>query len=602
MASSPRSDTAMPTPQQIAVVAAYAERLAALGHGDKAALLDEACAALGCTRQTFYRWASPHLASERKQRSDAGQSALSRDELEKISAMLMEGWRQNGNQILAVKRAVEALRANGVIRAKRMDSATGEVIELNPTTIIRALRDANLHPEQLRRPTPHTPLMSPWPNHTWQVDASVCVVFYLPLGKDAGGTAIVPLSEAVHYKNKPENLKAIERFRVIRYVGVDHHSGAGRWRYYPHSESGAHTVAFLAWMMAPKANPADPMNGAPWHLMVDPGATAANLVARWCQRMTINLIVNKPGNPRAKGSVEKLNHLVETVFESGLRYQRHRVSDIEQLNALAEKVQLHWNATAVHTRHKKTRFAKWMEIPADRLRITRDAATLLTLATTDAKRPVVNGDLTVNYAGRVFKVDHVPQAVVKGRLDVCQNPYHDGAMAVVMVEGQETHIPLPERTLDAHGFASDAVEIGAAYQAPKDTVLETNRKRVAEVAAGTEGLAATEAARRSKDYVPLRHLVPGGVDPFKTAKEAPPVVWMPKRGTPLEVSVPAVEATRISATQACMRIQEALKEAWRPDHYQWVMRRFKEGATDQDIKALIRQFQEGGDQQEAQAC
>lgn len=593
----------MPTPQQVAMVAVYAERLAGLGKGDKAALLDEACAALGCSRQTLYRWLAPHVPNTRKRRSDAGQGALTRDELEKISAALMEGWRQNGNQILAVKRAVGWLRDNGVVRAKRMDPTTGEVIELNPSTVIKALRAHNLHPEQLRRPTPHTPLMSPWPNHTWQVDASVCVVFYLPLGRNAGGTAIVPLSEAVHYKNKPENLKAIERFRVIRYVGVDHNSGAGRWRYYPHSESGANTVAFLAWMMAPKADSADPMNGAPWNLMVDPGATAANLVARWCQHMTINLIVNKPGNPRAKGSVEKLNHLVETVFESGLRYQRHTVRDIEELNSLAEKVQLHWNATAIHTRHKKTRFAKWMEIPADRLRVTRDAATLLTLATTDQKRPVVTGDLTVNYQGRVFRVDHVPQAVVKGRLDVCLNPYSEGAMAIVHGEdGRETHIPLPERTLDASGFPRDAVEIGSAYQAPKDTVLETNRKRVAEVAAGTQGLAATEKARRSRDYVPLRHLSPGGVDPFKAAKEAAPVVWLPKRGMPLEVDVPMIEPVRVSATQACLRIQAKLGEAWRPEHYQWVMRRFKDGASEAEIEALARQFLAGGEAQEAHAC
>jgi hypothetical protein len=176
-------------------------------------------------------------------------------------------------------------------------------------------------------------------------------------------------------------------------------------------------------------------------------------------------------------------------------------------------------------------------------------------------------------------------------------------MAVVMgADGHETHIALPEATRDDAGFLSHSAEIAAEYLAPKDTILETNRKRVAEIAAGTSGLKATEKARAAKDYVPMKHLVAGGVDPFKAAREAEPVVWLPKRGKELEIALPAVEALRHSATQACLRIQQRLGSAWRPEHYQWVMRRFKDGATDAEIEALARQFLTGDDTREAAAC
>ncbi|WP_054772764.1 hypothetical protein [Methylogaea oryzae] len=47
-------------------------------------------------------------------------------------------------------------------------------------------------------------------------------------------------------------MQAIELFRVIRYVITDHCTNLTRWRYYPHSESGEHTVRFLAWAMRPR--------------------------------------------------------------------------------------------------------------------------------------------------------------------------------------------------------------------------------------------------------------------------------------------------------------------------------------------------------------
>ncbi|MFA7269853.1 MAG: hypothetical protein WC073_10955 [Sterolibacterium sp.] len=578
----PRAADSVPTPQQTAIAARFAARLEACAHSQKAALVAEACAELGgISPATFYRWAVPHTVSDRKRRSDSGVLALTRQEAEIVSAALMEGFRQNNRKVIAVKRMVEDLRANGKIMAGRVDTETGEISELSDSSIHRALRAYNLHPEQLRRPTPHVPLSSPYPNHTWQVDASVCLVFYLP----GGGTSIVELDQAIHYKNKPENEKAIELFRVIRYVVADHCSGVVRWRYYPHAETGEHTVRFMAWAMAPKNNTADPFHGRPEFLMVDPGATSAGLVKRFCRRLEITLIVNKRRNPRAKGSVEKGNHLVELVFEGPLKFQRHTVRDFDDLNKLAEMYQLHWNATAKHTRHGMSRFGKWVTIPADKLFVTPDAAVLLSLGTEEPIRRTVSGDLSVSFKGRTWFVGEVPGVQVKGHVFVHWHPFlAETAMAVVEDAEGEHHHALPEITYDANGFPSNAREIGKEFHAQKDTELETNRKRIAQIASGTSGVEADEKARAIKGYVPFG----GEIDTFKTAKETPAPAWLPKRGTALDVTPVIVHEIPYSFAEAAMQVRAALGESYGPDHVAWLRRKFGDAPVPRaDLASMI---------------
>lgn len=577
-----------PTPQQHALLAGFADRLEAASHGGCAPIMAEASAALGVSVGTVHRWLSAHRHTGRKQRSDAGQLCLSRDEAVVLSAYLTEGDRANGKQIVTLVQAVAILRANGEIAAERIDTNTGEVCLLSESSIARALRHYHLHPLQLRVPTPHQPLSSPHPNWCWQVDASVCVVYYLP----EGGAGLCDIKQAVHYKNKPENLKAIERFRVIRYVATDHCSGTLRVRYYPHSESGETTVRFLAWLMAPKTNLADPFHGAPKFVMVDPGATSAGLVRRFCERVNVELIVNKPGNPRAKGQVEQGNNLWETRFESGLRYVRDKVVDFASLNALAEKFQLHMNATAVHTRTNKPRFAKWLEITPDQLRTTAPEHALLALATEQAAEPTVSGGLTVQFKSRTWNVRAVPGVFVGARLTVHWYPFlADTAMAVVKdADGRNLHVPLTEVTRDENGFPSTAATIGVDFKSPPETISVTHGKEVARRAAGTRTLAETDKVRKDRNYTPFQ----GTVNPFVEAESAPAVTYLPRAGTPLDINAPETASRMLSATRAAMVLRERMGDAWRPEIFEFLQRRHAEGISEEALERLANQWREPG--------
>lgn len=573
-------------PAYIQQLVGIAAAVAAAGHGEKESIYRRACQELGKNRSTLLRHLKKvAVGKPRKRRSDAGVVALSAADADVVSAYCLEGYRKNNRKITPVKEAIQVLRDNGMITAATLDAATGELVPLSDSAIANGLRVHTLHPEQLRQATPHTNLQSLHPNHVWQVDGSVCVIYYLP----DGGAELVELDDAVHYKNKPQNLKAVEQFRVIRYVVSDHASGVIRYRYYPHAESGEHTVRFLAWAMAPKSGN-DPFHGAPMIVMVDPGATSGGLVRRFCTRMGIELIVNRRRNPRAKGSVEKGNHLVETSFEQALRFMKKRPTDFNGLNALAETYQLWWNATKEHSRTKRTRFAVWLTITAEQLRITPSAEVLLSLATEEPIKRQVRGDLTISFKNRTWKVDHVPGVYVKSDVYVHWHPFMiDTAMAVIWGEdGQEQHIALYEDKQNALGFRNSAAVIGEEHKAKPDTIADTNRKRVHQLAAGTDTLAATEKKRDNKHYVPFD----GRVDPLLASKQAL-ATFMPKRGTALNVNAPTVELLKLSPVQSAKWLLGRLGDDYRPELLAEVAARFPAGATEEDLENVLADLAAG---------
>jgi hypothetical protein len=306
--------------------------------------------------------------------------------------------------------------------------------------------------------------------------------------------------------------------------------------------------------------------------------------------MGIELIVNRRRNPRAKGSVEKGNHLVETSFEQALRFMKKRPANFDQLNALAETYQLWWNATKEHTRTQRTRFAVWLTITAEQLRITPSAEVLLSLATEEPIKRQVRGDLTITFKNRIWKVDHVPGVYVKSNVYVHWHPFMvDTAMAVVWGEdGQEQHIALYEDKLNGLGFRESAAVIGQNHSAKPDTVADTNRKRVHQLAAGTDTLAATEKKRDNKHYVPFD----GRIDPLLASKQALPT-FMPKRGTELDVKAPTVELLRMNAVQAAKWLHGRLGREYQPELMADVQARFPEGATEEDLEQVLADLTAG---------
>ena len=219
-----------------------------LGRGEKSRYLQTKADELGMSVSTLYRkLESVAVKPTRKARSDKGEMTLTLDDAKLISSVVMEGMRKNGKRIMTVERAVMMLRANGMISACHTDGTA-----LSVGAIVRGLKAYHLHPDQLLEPSPVVSMKSLHPNHLWQIDPSLCVLYYLPrVGKDTG---LRVASHDEFYKNKPSNLVKIINDRVWRYTGTDHASGVIYCHYYFGGETSANLCDFFIRMMSPKAD------------------------------------------------------------------------------------------------------------------------------------------------------------------------------------------------------------------------------------------------------------------------------------------------------------------------------------------------------------
>ena len=568
--------------QQLVLIAKAAE---AAGHGGKAAVYAEACHSLGISRATLLRQIKEvTVKSERKRRSDSGKTNVTRDEALVISAALMASLRKSATKrLLSVEDAVELMRANGEIRCERIDPETGEVFQLSTSTIIRALRTYKLHPDQLLAPAPAVELRSLHPNHVWQIDASLCVLYYLKASnpKEVG---LQVMEYNRFYKNKPANIKHIESDRVWSYEVTDHHSGSIFVTYVNGAESGINMAESLIKAMVKRPN--DPLHGAPYLLMMDMGsANTGGLVKNFARRMDIQLLPHAVGNARATGQVENARNIIERSFESGLRFQP--VADLAALNARAAQWSAWYNATKIHSRHGKTRTAQWLTITPEQLRIAPPADVLRTLLTHEPETRKVDDYLRVAFAGKEWDVSNVPRVIVGEKLKVTYNPYNLDTVFVVDAdaEGKELLHACPLVVRGEDGFAVAANVIGEDYRQHHKTVADTNRDEVDRVTYGVDTLAEVDAAKKAK-ALPFG----GRINAMKVVEDAELPTFLPRRGTALEVAGAAVvpetilnhfEAARALASKGVAMDAEKNRQVatWYPD-----------GVPESEVDAVVQRL------------
>lgn len=550
---------------QVAQAAASAQR------GGREAIYQGACAELGLSRATLHRYLKKvTVKPERKRRSDAGDVWLTRDEAIAISAVLTTSQRKTNKRLLSIGQAVEVMRANGEVRAERADPATGELVPLSDSAIARALRHYGMHPDQLNRPTPAVELKSLHPNHVWQIDASLCVLYYLNSSSaKEQGLQVMPRDK--FYKNKPANLKRIENDRVWSYEVTDHNSGAIFVHYVLGAESGTNLAeSFIA---AIQQREGQPFYGVPFILMMDMGsANTSGLFANLARRLQVKLIAHAPGNARATGQVEKARDQIERSFESALRLQP--VRDLDDLNEKARRWASWFNSTKRHSRHGKTRYEQWMTITAEQLRIAPPVELCNELLTHTPEQRKVTQFLTVSFKGREFNVRDVPGVMVGEKLQITHNPWQPEAAMVVDVDadGNEVLHSIPLVARGEAGFREDANVIGEDWARPADTALEGNRKEVERFAMDASSQEEVDA-KRKQNATPFG----GRIDPFKVIDQAPDRTWMPRKGTDLVPSTSTRAAaarvlTQFEASAELVRMgvsmsreTTALVRSWYPD-------------------------------------
>lgn len=546
-----------------------------VGHGKKQALLKRACERFGVSMATLYReFENIGLQVGRKRRADAGNITLSRDEAVVLSGYLMQAYRNNNKKIGGIEAALMELRANDVIRADRIDENTGEVTLLSTNTCARALRQYGLHPDQLRRPTPATELRSEHPNHVWQIDASISVLYYVPEG------GLEDMNPAVFYKNKPGNFEKIKRQRLTRYVVTDHTSGAVFVWYVAGGESLANLAESLLEAMRERQGCA--LYGVPSILYFDPGSAATKTFLRFLTAMGIEYRIHAVQNSRATGQVENAQNIVETSFERGFKYCD--VPTIDWINEQGQRWARWYNATKAHSRHGMTRLNAWMKITQQQLRIV-DIDAARALLTREPKPCRVNDFLTVQFEKTVYDVSQVPGVRIREKLDLTVNPLEQGrAWVVLYQDGKEVLYPVIAVQVDDYGFRADAPVIGESFAAPADTQLDTNRKEVQrliyEVDTDDEATAAAKAKK-----LPFG----GRIDPYKHLDDLPEVSVLPRRGTAHSVGGVARIADRtLTIIEAATLLKPHIH--WTPKHYASISARYPDGVPESHIEQLVAEY------------
>jgi len=559
---------------------AIAQAAESAPHGKRGQIYEEAAQRLGVSLRTLHIKLKAVMLPARKQRKDAGSTGVPLDELTLISAVAVDNQRKQSKRLLPLGEIITELRANGEIVGGSVDEKTGEFKPYSLSTITRALFKHRLHPKQLLTASPAVQLASEHPNHVWQIDASLSAQFYL---NEQGTHA---MDKAVYYEGKQQNMEKIKNNRLWRYVITDHTSGTIFVEYVLGAESSENLCNCLINAMQKRGN--NPFHGVPFIIMTDPGAAMTSASFRnLCNNLSIDLIINKVGNARAKGQVEQAHNIVERHFEGRLKLRP--AYSLAELNTLAEKWSLHYNATAIHSRHKKSRFSAWLSIKPEQLRIAPSAEVCRELAVSAPVNRTVSATFTIPFKGLDYKVDTVPHVEVGDILQVTRNPWGGSeSLQVILInaEGRKYFHSIPLVNKNEHGFDIDAPVIGKNYKQEADTITERNRKQLEQIITGESTEAGIAAARKSKKVA-----FDGRIDPFKSVNETVLPSYLPKKGSELKTAIelPQVVESNMDIASLATQLKRLLGE-WTPELMAWLKKEYPEGAPESTISDIAERI------------
>lgn len=546
--------------------------------GTKETVYRAACQELGMKRATLLRkLKEAAFSAPRKRRADAGDSAISFEDAQTISAYIKAHTRANGKQLMTLEHTLEVLRANGKINIDTLDETTGEIKTPAISTVRRALKNYGLDVDTINAPTPAIQLASKHPNYLWQLDFSICVLYYLP--KDG----LQVMDAAVFEKNKPGNFKKAELDRVWRGVLVDHCSGAIYVEYMFDGETAANTSQLF--INAIQQREGQQFYGVPFHMYVDGGAgNKSSVFKNLCRSLSVDLLSHMPGNSRATGSVEKAQDIVEREFESCLKSMR--ITSIEQLNEQAARWMCMFNASRLHTRHKMTRYGCWTMIKPDQLRIAPPAELCKELARSAPIERTVSKFLTVNFKGKEYDVSHVPDICVNKKVLVCINPWRPDTCQIVQV-GEDGHDKFYVAELatgdNQFGFYTNAAVYADEYKRHTETSAEKQAKQLDRLITGeTTDAGVTQAMKEKR--LPFN----GDIDPFKPVTDFTAPVFIPRRGTALNVPDLAVpEIKPLTLIEAKMRLRQMLGYPLTTEQNTMLREAYPNGVMEDELKQVM---------------
>lgn len=570
------------TPDIRDYLAELARQLDAAGHGERGPLMAAAQLFLDWSPATIYRQlkAACGWDAGRKTRADKGKTSVAGNALDMLGAAQREGVRENGKQTLFTPTARSILEQNGI----QLGVSNGQLNRLIRARSLDVTSQRNVSPVQAQR--------APHPNYLHQVDPSLCLVYYLK-----GRQHMMRDSE--FYKNKLDNYAKV-KLKVWRYVMYDKASGALVPWYCEAAGENQHSL-FDFLMFAWGKRDGALFHGVPQYLMWDKGsANTSSAIKNLLKHLEVTPLEHEAGNARAKGGVENGNNIVETQFESRLRFQP--INDIAALNAAAQAWAEAYNANLIpgqDTRLRRAglaepvaRYDLWQLIRAEQLRLLPEVAVCRALMTSREEERTVRSDMTISFkhqnaeARMFYDLRELDGITVGAKVAVrglaygdcaiqIEAPRYDGAMLTYRVE--------PIRGYDQFGQRLDAAIPGQEYKSLPETAIEKAAKVMDELAYPEQD--AKQA--RSKQVAPFG----GKLDAHEHLKQIEHPTYLQRQGSTIDTPEHLrTDAPKLSAMSAMLRIAEAIGRNLTQAENTWLRNSFKDGVPEDQVHSLIEQF------------
>ncbi|MCF8066383.1 MAG: hypothetical protein K9K65_06130 [Desulfarculaceae bacterium] len=396
-----------------------ARELATAPYGGQGAILSQWEATMGLSRSTLLRHAKLHgyQPQERKPRVDAGisRAGITEDGLAHVVALMAGSHRKTGSIEMPTNEAVmECVGAGALPQGTK------------PETVRRILREKGLSRRMLKEnyttdgqtvSAGHVRLVSRGPNHLHQVDVSACLHWYF---KKRGGLDRRHTKLELMGGKKPEALKKLGREHILRYILVDHFSGAFYVRYYlAAGENALNLIDFLYQGWRRREHEHDIFHGAPSMVYFDPGsANLAYATTNLLDNLQVKWEAHQAGVARATGAVEVNHRIWQQHFESKLWLRPPE--NLEELNARADDARIFYCTSRTHRRTRQTRWEAWSGIKAEDLRLMPPREIYNELAHEKPHRTTVRADGMLRHKGLHAVLDTVD---VGQRVEVVRNPY-----------------------------------------------------------------------------------------------------------------------------------------------------------------------------------
>ncbi|GAB7500113.1 hypothetical protein [Bilophila wadsworthia] len=573
-----------PGQRQLVIETARRLQAAALCSGERGDMVKNMASALGVSVQTGYRYLERYAAwaSGKKPRRDKGETCVPESLCRKIAELMLFP-RANGKQIMTLKLAVTIAKSSGEGIA---DPETGEITMPSVETISRAMRQYGCHPEQLRKGKPTGRVRSLHPNHTWLLDASVCILYRI-----RGTKRVVFLDERSYNAKKPKNLAEIGNRRIVRYVVVDHTSNAFYVRYEQAAgETAEGVLRTLIEFIADRGHH-DPAHGLPSILYTDPGpANTASLITNFCEQLDIRLIHHAPGAANATGAVEVHQDIIEKQFESRLRFID--VPDVAYLQSEADRWRRHFCARAEHSRLKTTRNNAWLTIREEQLRtVPRDVLEAIAQWKTERRNVGTDFVISVNthtsHGVRSYDLRELAYHGLSAResVRVLLNPFKAPEIVAVMdmPDGTEKRFNIAPMETDQYNQDLSAPVFGECYRAmPKthsEKVLEEIKKQAYGVDSAEEAERLHNAGKRPSSVTNI----------MADVKEAP--LYLGRTGQPVKLAAPTAEPMPMSRVAFAVMMKREHPDVWNDANaaacMEWLSTRYPDSVPGKEIENVV---------------